>query len=232
MTDCARSVRHFIFTFYLEHCRPPTTQEIATAGSFSADQVTDALRELETSHHIVLYKDGVPSPTPIAMAHPFSHLPTPFIVCQGKRSWWANCAWCAFGLASMLLAESTTPVKVIVRSGSIGDELLFQVSKAGIQLQGQEKDCVVHFSAPPSTWWVDVKFACGTIHVFKDKAEANDWCETHGFRHGAIMDLDTMWKLSKAWYEDKASYDYNRKTAEEKTELYEGLGMVSDFWTK
>ncbi|SPO01928.1 uncharacterized protein DNG_04601 [Cephalotrichum gorgonifer] len=167
------------------------------------------------------------------MAHPFSHLPTPFIVSQGDKSWWANCAWCAFGLASMLV--SAGPVTVSVKSGAIGDDMRFSITQDGIHLQdgpGEEKQYIVHYSVPPSTWWSDVKFACGTIHLFKDRKEALDWCDTRGFDFGVTMGLETMWKLAKAWYEAKASYGYNRKTPDETSQLFHGLGMVSKFWTE
>lgn len=109
---------------------------------------------------------------------------------QGERSWWANCAWCGFGLAAMLL-PSEIPVTVSVRSGSIGKELVFEVSDAGIHLQGggQTGKCVVHYSAPPSSWWIDVKFACGTIHVFEDKDEAATWVSQYPGELGRLDPL-------------------------------------------
>ncbi|KAM5386615.1 hypothetical protein ACJZ2D_000578 [Fusarium nematophilum] len=199
MDELARRVRHQVFAFYLDRCRPPTIPEIATAAAVTEEQANDALRQLEETHHVVLHKRGVCTPTPISMAHPFSHIPTPFVVSQGNRSWWVNCAWCGFGLAAMLV-PSETPATVALRAGSIGQELVFQVTEDGINLeQGQaERDrCVVHYSAPPSSWWIDVKFACGTIHVFAEESEAVAWCHQRGFNFGETMNLDTMWKLAK-----------------------------------
>ncbi|KAK6356704.1 hypothetical protein TWF718_001046 [Orbilia javanica] len=233
MNHQVRTIRCFIFKFYLEHCHPPTVDDIVEATSISAEDVSEALLQLEENHHIVLYKFGVPSTTPIAMAHPFSHLPTPFIVKQEERSWWANCAWCAFGLAAMLHSVSNSPITVVARSGAIGDSMLFNVTTEGIELQAaqeQAEEAVVHFCVPPSTWWTDVRFACGTIHVFKNGSEAASWCKQFGFKSGEILGLDAMWKLSKSWYHDKASFEYNRKTPDEKAQLFDSLGMVSGFW--
>lgn len=113
-------------------------------------------------------------------------------------------------------------------------------------------DCCVHFSVPPSTWWRDVRFACGTIQFFASKQEAQEWPRKRGFHAGDIISLDTAWELSKvrslrvhdlawaiedseltwmkAWYHDKHEHGYNRKTAAEVEELYTRLGMTAGFW--
>jgi hypothetical protein len=74
MDDSLRSLRHAIFTSYLDTCRPPTVDELASITGRTAVEINDGLKKLEELHHIVLHGEGVCSPTPIAMAHPFSHL--------------------------------------------------------------------------------------------------------------------------------------------------------------
>jgi hypothetical protein len=74
MEEQSRKVRFYIFKFYLEKCHPPSAKELATLTGSSLDSVQDALKFLEEEHHLVLYKEAVGSPTPIAMVHPFSHL--------------------------------------------------------------------------------------------------------------------------------------------------------------
>ncbi|KAF4871732.1 hypothetical protein CGCSCA1_v009155 [Colletotrichum siamense] len=131
--------------------------------------------------------------------------------------------------------SSSSPVSLSAKSGTIDGEMNFIVTNDGIKLHGNEVDtekCVVHFSAPLKTWWTDVRFACGTIHVFGSQTHAAEWCERYGFRYGEVMNLDTMWKLSKAWYENKASHDYDRLDAQEVTDLFRELGLVSEFWSR
>lgn len=73
---------------------------------------------------------------------------------------------------------SASPVTVSLKSGAIGAEMVFNVTQNGIHLEdgpGEEAEYIVHYSVPPSTWWNDVKFACGTIHVFKNNTEAAAW---------------------------------------------------------
>ncbi|KAK9321099.1 hypothetical protein V1517DRAFT_184841 [Lipomyces orientalis] len=232
MDDKARKVRYEIFNFYLKECRPPTVNELAEVSGLASTEVFSILRQLEELHHIVLYKHDSCSPTPIAMAHPFSHLPTPFLVSEGSRSWWANCAWCAFGLAAMLSPSRTI---VSVRSGSINTELKFIIEGNAITCMSSIgnvdiDDCRVHFSLPPKIWWTDVRFACGTIQLFASKQEALEWPRKYCFYPGEIMTVKTLWSLSKAWYHDKHTYEYERKTAAEAEDLFNGLGMTSDFW--
>ncbi|KAJ5013041.1 hypothetical protein K4K57_003322 [Colletotrichum sp. SAR 10_99] len=96
--------------------------------------------------------------------------------------------------------SSSSSVSLSSKSGTVDGEMNFTVTNDGIQLHGNEVDtekCVVHFSAPLKTWWTDVRFACGTIHVFGSQTQAAEWCERYGFRYGEVMNLDTMWKLSK-----------------------------------
>jgi hypothetical protein len=59
-------------------------------------------------------------------------------------------------------------------------------------------ECFVVFSAPPSKWWNDVRFACGTIQLCTSLQEAETYHRSRGFYTGDIVDLDTIWKLSKA----------------------------------
>lgn len=69
-----RQLRYEIFQFLLENCRPPTVKELADNSKFSEDDVVAGLRKLHDLHHLSLYNEDVPTPTPIAMVHPFSHL--------------------------------------------------------------------------------------------------------------------------------------------------------------
>jgi hypothetical protein len=108
---------------------------------------------------------------------------------QGARKWWANCAWCAFGLASMLAPLKTT---IFTRSGAIGKELKFEVQENDLV---NVDECCAHFSVPPSKWCNDVKFACGTIHMFSSRPEALAWPEK-----GECLDIRTLWELSKVPY--------------------------------
>ncbi|KAH8807368.1 Alkylmercury lyase-domain-containing protein [Xylogone sp. PMI_703] len=227
----ACEVRFHIFKFYLEHCHPPSVGELATITGKSAEDVLNSLEILEQEHHLVLHKKNIATPTPIAMVHPFAHLPTPYIVSQGVKSWWANCIWCSLGLASMLNSADGV-IHIHARSGSIGQEIHFEIENGTVSTKTQTKDPVIHFSVPPSEWWRDVHFTCSTIQVFASEKEPDQWCKQRGFNRGSIISLPTMWELAKVWYYDKADYQYRRKTPTEVKELYTTLGLVEAFWGK
>jgi hypothetical protein len=92
-----------------------------------------------------------------------------------------------------MLAPSQTTIST--RSGAIGSELIFKVKDN--HLVHIDEDCCAYFSVPPSKWWDNVKFACGTIHVFSSRSEALAWSEKYGFYTGECLDINTFWNLSK-----------------------------------
>jgi hypothetical protein len=69
-----RQLRYDIFQFVLENCRPPTIKELTGHASLSEGDVKISLKSLHDLHHLSLHDEDVPTPTPIAMVHPFSHL--------------------------------------------------------------------------------------------------------------------------------------------------------------
>jgi len=70
---------------------------------------------------------------------------------------------------------SSNTVSVFAKSGSIKEDMVFTVTGEGIQREDDINSCVFHFSVPPSKWWIDVRFSCSTIQVFRDQAEVIDW---------------------------------------------------------
>ena len=58
-------------------------------------------------------------------------------------------------------------------------------------------DMRVVFSAVPSNYWLDVRFACSGIQVCTSLSEAESWHENHGFPRGDIITLQQLWELSR-----------------------------------
>jgi hypothetical protein len=44
------------------------------------------------------------------------------------------------------------------------------------------------------------------------------------------LSVEQAWKLADAWYRDRFSPDWRRRTVDEAHELFRSLGMTSDFW--
>ena len=74
MDEHTSNVRYHIFKFCLDHCHPPSVRELALLTGQPVDKIPEILRVLEQEKHLMLYKENVPSQTPIAMVHPFAHL--------------------------------------------------------------------------------------------------------------------------------------------------------------
>ena len=62
------------------------------------DDVRAAWQRLHVDHALVLDSDT----GEIRMANPFSGVPTPFLVHTDVQTWYANCAWDAFGICAAL----------------------------------------------------------------------------------------------------------------------------------
>lgn len=69
--------------------------------------------------------------------------------------------------------------------------------RRGYGTQESSQNFFVIFSPPPSKWWEDVRFACSTIQVCTSLEEAQQWHASRDFYEGTILDMNTLWDLSK-----------------------------------
>ena len=90
-------VRHAIYHAFAEG-GIPLSAAISHQLHMPVEDVQSAMERLHAHHAIVL--DSRTRET--LMALPFSSVPTPFTVAGGGRSWFANCAWDAFGIPAAL----------------------------------------------------------------------------------------------------------------------------------
>lgn len=108
--DLNKSSLHFaVIDTFLKQGFAPTLGELAERFDVSVEEMRAALRALQDYHGIVLH----PHNEEIWVAHPFSTVPTGFLVSSGGREWWGNCAWCSLGLAA--LAESPVTITTAPR---------------------------------------------------------------------------------------------------------------------
>ena len=122
----------------------PSRQNSREAVGASETEVASALQRLAAMHAIVL----APATLNIWMAHPFSAVPTPYAVLAGSRTYWANCAWDAAGVLSIVgNGESRT------RCADCGVELRIAVQSGRFEGEG-----AVHYAVPPRRFWENVAF--------------------------------------------------------------------------
>jgi hypothetical protein len=134
-------IRLFIYTFWIDHARPPTISDTAAGFSIDEDAAELAYRRLNEHHHIFLDADT----THIRMANPLSAVPTAYRVRAKGKFLWANCAWDALGIAAML----DTNVGIEVTDPLSGDTTLLGV----IENEMIGNNYVVHFSVPTAHWY-------------------------------------------------------------------------------
>ena len=74
------------------------------------------------------------------MALPFSAVPTPHRVTSGARSWYANCAWDAFGIPSLIKGEA----RIESACGDCDAPIVYRVERGRIV----DAHGVAHFAVP------------------------------------------------------------------------------------
>jgi hypothetical protein len=149
--DFTQQIRLTIYEMTVADGRVPSFEELSAACRLAAGHVVGAYRALADAHVIVLERDS----TAVWAAPPFSAVQTPFRVRPAlmvsrtvdARSWYAPCAWDAFGIPAVLkqdvtidasCAESGAPLPSGVRSG--------HAFGAGI----------IHLEVPAKHFWDDI----------------------------------------------------------------------------
>ena len=139
-----RAVRLQVYRHFVDTARAPDVAAIAAAVGAGGKDVASALQRLAAMHAIVL----APATLNIWMAHPFSAVPTSYPVRARSRTYWANCAWDAAGVLSIV-----GDGELRTRCGDCGVELTFAVHGGRFDGAG-----VVHYAVPPRRFWENVAF--------------------------------------------------------------------------
>ena len=67
--------------------------------------------------------------------------------------------------------------------------------------------------------------------AFRSEAHVDRWCEQGGLERGASFGLEQLWRLADAWYRDRLSPGWRRRTAEEAEAVFADVGLTGPFWT-
>ena len=136
MDDLA--LRNLVYRRFVELGRAPTMAELATTE--------EALGRLHERHLVVLEPDR----SEIRMAIPFSAVPTPYRVEAGGRSWFANCAWDAYGVLAALGVDG----HISSSCPDCGEPIEIDVADR----RPEPADDVFHVLVPAKSWWEDIVF--------------------------------------------------------------------------
>jgi hypothetical protein len=66
--------------------------------------------------------------------------------------------------------------------------------------------------------------------IFRSEEHIEKWCKDWSLPPGAVLSLEQTWKLADAWYRDRLSRDWRRRTVDEAHHLFHSLGLNSEFW--
>jgi hypothetical protein len=137
-------VRQYVYEFFVENERPPQVAEGAAGFQVPSEQIQMAYRRLHENHALTLD----PSTSQIRMANPFSAVPTRFRVHANQRSYWANCAWDAFGVPAMLGCDA----RIEATCADCDERVEITVADEGVV----GNDEIVHFLLPFRLWYEDL----------------------------------------------------------------------------
>lgn len=139
-------LRNLTYASFVELGRAPTAPELADAVSLPVDEVLAGWRRLHDGHAVVLDPDG----TELSMANPFAARPTDHLVEAAGRSWFANCAWDAFGIGAALHLDS----EIATTCADCGETIRVSVRDA----QPDHDGLVFHVLVPAAQWWADIGY--------------------------------------------------------------------------
>jgi hypothetical protein len=66
--------------------------------------------------------------------------------------------------------------------------------------------------------------------AFRSEAHVDRWCKETGLERGSAFPLLTAWRLADAWYRDRLSIFWRRRTPDEAQALFDDLGLTGEFW--
>jgi len=138
-------LRNATYRRFVEFGRVPSAGEVAATTGIAEAAVRKTWQRLHDAHAVVLDEAG-----DIRMANPFAANATPFRVRADDRSWYANCAWDAFGIGAALGVDSSfeTPCpdcQAPIRINIVDD-------------RPDDESPVFHVLVPAAQWWNDIGF--------------------------------------------------------------------------
>jgi len=213
-------VRARIYDRLIATGRVPLVAELVQMTGSSSEATAAALQTLHEQHHVVVGDDGE-----VAVAHPFSSVPTGFLVTYGAVSAWGFCIWDALGIAAMTSENASIDTSCSKCFKRIRLEIRDSSLVTGCQY-------VAQFIVPPPHMWDDVRLTCSMQLAFCHELHAQEWRRTFGRGPGSLLPMQKTWQLAERWYgEDRRLRSWRRRTAEEANAIFSELALPRAFWS-
>lgn len=140
-------IRHAVYQHFVSTGEAPSVEELARQSGDAIPVVENSLRRLANEHHALALAPGTSN---IWMAWPFSAVPTAYPVKTAERTYWANCAWDALSIPSLVGLDADT-----IYACPDCLEMINLSVKNGIL---SPTEGVVHFAVPPRHFHDNVAF--------------------------------------------------------------------------
>lgn len=212
-------VRLAIYRGFAAEGRAPGLEALAARFGVEPGRVRAALRELAAARHVVLDADDA-----VVMAHPFSAVNLGFSVAGPRTLWWGGCAWDAFALPH--LVPDAPEVLVATRCPGCDAPHAWSVGRDAPPPGAQ----VAHFLVPVARMWSDVVHTCGHQRLFCRRACVEAWLARTGHPEGCVLDLATLWRLARHWYDGRLERGYTRREPARAAEYFREVGLRGPFW--
>ena len=218
-------IRKFIFDTFVETSHAPVVEELINKFNLSRKEIENILHTLEKKQMLVVQ----PSSNKILMLHPFSNIPTTWVVkSDNKKIYYANCAWDSIAMHFSLHKNIDIESYCLYCNKNIHLRLENQLIKEKIP-----NSSLIAISKPASKWWDNIVDTCGNnMNYFCSEDHLKAWQKEWNIEPDQIgIFSDTVvLELSNLLYSTKDQLDYKRPTDDEEIEMFKKLDLVGDFW--
>jgi hypothetical protein len=68
------------------------------------------------------------------------------------------------------------------------------------------------------------------MSLFRSEDHALAWTRANRYQLGALVSLERVWALAKAWYTDPRVRDWRPRTRDESQAVIASVGLTGPFW--
>jgi len=196
----------------------PTNAALAGEMGRTIAEVEASFGRLQAAHALLLH----PHACRPWVVHPFALSAGSCWVQTPTLGYWANCLYCAFGIAASLRSDAV----ISTRRGGEATPATYEI-RGGSPAATTD---IFHLSTPPAGWWDNVIFACASFQPFEAQADIDAWCRRHALPRGAVLNIPALWDFARDWYGNYLQKPWRKRTNEEARALFMRHGLVGPFW--
>ena len=67
--------------------------------------------------------------------------------------------------------------------------------------------------------------------LFRSEDHVDRWCRGRGIPRGESFSIEQGWQLAQAFYVDRLSPDWRRRSPEEYEVMFRAVNLTSSFWS-